>query len=88
MIKDRFYAESIIYCLIGSLSESRDDAMAHRKVPNYFIAVKLSLPDMLGFVLWRMRNRSRKFVACSLGLVLIVYSLVMIFHVHWLVYYE
>ncbi|WP_373887475.1 hypothetical protein [Desulfosporosinus nitroreducens] len=48
------------------------------------MAVKLLLPFILGFVLWRIRNRSLKFVTCSLGLLLIVHSVVMIFHVYWI----
>ena len=51
--------------------------------PIIFIAVKLSLPVMLGFVLWEIRDRSRKFVACSLWLVLVVYSVVMMFRAYW-----
>jgi len=58
------------------------------KSPIAFMAVKLSLPVILSFVIWRIRNRSRKFVACSLGLVLIVYSVVMVLHVYWIVFYE
>jgi hypothetical protein len=55
------------------------------KSPIAFMAVKLSLPVMLGFVLWKIRNRSRKFVASSLWLVLIVYSVVMMFHACWII---
>lgn len=55
------------------------------KSPIEFMAVKLSLPVMLGVVLWEIRDRSSKFVACSLWLVLIVYSMVMILHVYWIV---
>ncbi|SHH13837.1 MULTISPECIES: DUF5658 family protein [Desulfosporosinus] len=56
--------------------------------PIVFMTVKLSLPVMLGFVLWEIRDRSRKFVACSLWLVLIVYSVVMMFHAYWILVYE
>ena len=56
--------------------------------PITFMAIKLSLPVMLGFVLWEIRDRSRKFVACSLWLVLILYWVVMMFHAYWLVVYE
>ncbi|MDO0821960.1 DUF5658 family protein [Desulfosporosinus nitroreducens] len=56
--------------------------------PIVFMTVKLSLPFMLGFVLWEIRDRSRKFVACSMWLVLIVYSFVMISHAYWIVIYE
>ncbi|SDH42716.1 hypothetical protein SAMN05443529_11351 [Desulfosporosinus hippei DSM 8344] len=49
-----------------------------------FMVFKLSIPVMLAFVLWKIRNRSRKFVACSMGLVLMVYSIVMVFHVYWI----
>jgi len=55
--------------------------------PVAFMAAKLSLPVILGLILWRIRNRSRKFVACSLGFVLIVYAAVMLFHVYWIVFY-
>ena len=55
------------------------------KSPIVFMSVKLSLPVMLVFVLWRIRNRSRKFVTYSLGLVLSVYAVVMVFHVYWVV---
>jgi len=58
------------------------------KNPIAFMAVKLSLPIMLGFVFWRIRNRSHRFVAWSLGLVLIVYAVVRTFHVYWIVFYE
>ncbi|HBV87536.1 MAG TPA: hypothetical protein DEF42_12995 [Desulfosporosinus sp.] len=51
-----------------------------------FMIVKLSIPVMLGFVLWEIRDRSRKFVACSLWLVLVVYSVVMMLHGYWIVY--
>ncbi len=47
--------------------------------PIVFMTVKLSLPVMLGFVLWEIRNRSRRFIDYSLWLVLIVYSVVMMF---------
>jgi len=56
--------------------------------PIVFMTVKLSLPVMLGFVLWEIRDRSGKFVACSLWLVLIVYTVVMVFHVYWIVFYK
>ncbi|WP_373887484.1 DUF5658 family protein [Desulfosporosinus nitroreducens] len=55
------------------------------KSPIIFIAVKLSLPVALGLVFWRIRNRSRKFVAYSLRLVLIVYAVVMGSHVYWII---
>ena len=54
------------------------------KSPIAFMAVKLSLPVILGIIFWRIRNRSCKFVACSLGLVLIVYAVVMVLHVYWI----
>jgi len=56
--------------------------------PIVFMIIKLSLPVMLGFVLWEIRNRSRKFVAYSLGLVLIVYSVVLMLHIYWIVFYK
>jgi hypothetical protein len=56
--------------------------------PITFMAIKLSLPIMLGFVLWEIRDKSRKFGACSLWLVLIAYSVVMVFHGYWIVFYE
>ncbi|MDR3585515.1 MAG: DUF5658 family protein [Desulfosporosinus sp.] len=52
-----------------------------------FMAVKLSLLVILGFIFWRIRNRSRKFVVCLLGLVLIVYSVVIGLHVYRVVLY-
>lgn len=58
------------------------------KSPIVFMTVKLSLPVALGLLLWKIRKRSRKFVVCSLGFVLIVYAVVMVFHVYWLVFYE
>jgi Na+/proline symporter len=58
------------------------------KGPVAFMAVKLLLPVILGLIFWKIRNRSRKFVACSLGLVLIVYVVVMVLHVYWIVFYE
>ena len=58
------------------------------KSPITFMAIKLSLPVMLGFVLWEIWDRSRKFVTYSLWLVLIVYSVVMMFHAYWIVFYE
>jgi len=51
------------------------------KSPIVFIAVKSSLPVILGLILWKIRKRSRKYVTCSLGLVLIAYTVVMGFHV-------
>ena len=56
--------------------------------PIAFMAVKLSLPVILGLILCKIRNRSRKFIAYSLGFVLIVYSVVMGLHVYWLVCYD
>jgi len=56
--------------------------------PIVFMTVKLSLPVMLGFVLWEIRNRSRKFVDCSLWLFMIVYSVVMVLHVYWVIIYD
>lgn len=58
------------------------------KSPITFMDIKLSLPVMLGFVLWEIRDRSRKFVAYSLWLVLVVYSIVMLFHGYWILVYE
>ena len=56
--------------------------------PIVFLTVKLLLPVILGLIFWRIRNTSCKFVAWSLGLVLIVYAVVMLFHVYWIVFYE
>ena len=56
--------------------------------PVAFMAAKLSLPIILGFIFWKIRNRSCKFVTYSLGLVLIVYAMVMVFHVYRIMYYE
>lgn len=53
--------------------------------PIVFMIVKLSLPVMLGFVLWEIRDRSRRFVAYSWRLVLLVYAVVMVFHVYWII---
>jgi len=53
--------------------------------PIVFMAVKLLLPVMLGYVLWEKRNRSRKFVNYSLWLILVVYSGIMVFHVYWII---
>ena len=58
------------------------------KSPIAFMTVKLSIPIILGLVFWKIRNRSRKFVTCSLGLVLIAYSVAMVFHVYWIAFYE
>ena len=58
------------------------------KNPIAFIAVKLSLPLMLGFVLWEIRDRSRKFVAFSMWLVVIVYAAVMVLHIGWVMFYD
>lgn len=55
------------------------------EAPIVFMVVKLSLPFMLGFVLWEIRDRSRKFVTCSMWLVLIVYTVVMALHIYWIV---
>ncbi len=54
------------------------------KSPIGLMAVKLLLPVILGSLLWQIRNRSRRSVSYSLGLVLLVYSLVMIAHLHWI----
>jgi len=56
--------------------------------PIVFMTVKLSLTVMLGFVLWEIRDRSRKFVACSMWLVLIVYAAVMVLHIGWVMLYD
>ena len=56
--------------------------------PIAFMAVKLSLPVILGIIFWRIRDRSGKFVACAWGLVLIVYAVVMVLHVIGLVIFE
>jgi len=58
------------------------------KSPIVFIAVKVPIPVMLGFIFWWIRDRSRRFVYCSLELLLIVYSMVMMLHVYWLVFFE
>lgn len=55
------------------------------KSPIVFMAVKLMLPVILGFIFWKIRKRSRTFVTYSLGVVLIVYAAVMVLHVYWLV---
>ncbi len=55
------------------------------KSPITFMAIKLSLPVMLRFVLWKRQETSNKFATCSLGLVLIVYSVVMMFHAYWVI---
>jgi len=56
-----------------------------KKSPFVFMVVKLSLPVMLGFVLWGIRNTSRKLVIYGLRLVLIVYSVVIGQHVWWII---
>jgi len=53
--------------------------------PITFMAIKLSLPVMLGFVLLKREDRSNKFVTCSLGLLLVVYSVVIFLHIYWVI---
>ena len=55
--------------------------------PIVFIVVKASIPFILGFVLWRIRNKNRRFVEYSLGLILAVYIIIMAFHVYWMIIY-
>ena len=52
------------------------------KSPIVFMVFKLSFPAILGIVFWRMRNRSSRFVTYSLGLVLVVYSVVIVLQVY------
>jgi hypothetical protein len=49
-----------------------------------FMAVKLALPVVVGVIFWQIKNRSRRFVNYSLGLILIVYTIVLMFHVLWI----
>ena len=51
--------------------------MLIKKSPIAFMAVKMSLPIILGLIFWRIRNRSRKLVSYGLVVVLIVYVVVM-----------
>jgi len=55
------------------------------KSPITLRTVKLSLPVMLGFVLWKRQETSNKFVTCSLGLLLVVYSVVILLHIYWVI---
>ncbi len=54
------------------------------KSPGAFMTVKLLLLVILGFIFWRIRNRSRRFVAYALGFALSVYVVVMEIHVYWI----
>ncbi len=49
------------------------------------IVFKLALPVILGFIFWRLRYRSRRFVTFGLGVVLGTYLVVIGFHVRWVV---
>ncbi len=60
-------------------------AVIINKSPVGLMEIKLLLPIILGFVFWKIRNGSRRFVTYSLGLVLVVYATVMGFHVYWVV---
>jgi len=53
------------------------------KNPYVFMFVKLFLPIILGLMLWRIMNKS--FVTYSLGLILAVYSVVLVLHAYWVV---
>ncbi len=58
------------------------------KSPITFMAIKLSLPVMLGFVLWKRQDRSSKFVTCFLGLLLVVYSVVIFLNIYRVLIYD
>ncbi|MDO0823089.1 DUF5658 family protein [Desulfosporosinus nitroreducens] len=49
-----------------------------------FMTIKLSIPIILGVVFWRIRRNSRKLVTYSLGVIVIVYTVVNMIHVYWL----
>ncbi|KLU59681.1 hypothetical protein CEB3_c38130 [Peptococcaceae bacterium CEB3] len=50
-----------------------------------FIAVKVSLPVILGFLLWRARNRPHKWVVRLLIVAVLAYAVIIIAHAHWIV---
>ncbi|KLU62966.1 hypothetical protein CEB3_c06280 [Peptococcaceae bacterium CEB3] len=49
------------------------------------MAVKVSLPVILGFLLWRARNRPHKWVIRLLLTAVLAYALVIIAHAHWII---
>jgi hypothetical protein len=56
------------------------------KSPVGFMALKLSVPIILGFVLWKIKTK--KLVIYSLlGLVLVVYAMVIVVHIYWVIRY-
>ncbi|KLU63326.1 hypothetical protein CEB3_c03060 [Peptococcaceae bacterium CEB3] len=60
------------------------DAVADCEKPVAFMAAKVSLPVILGFLLWRARNVTHKLVTRLLVLAVLVYAVVIIAHAHWI----
>ena len=48
------------------------------------MTIKILLPIILGTACWWIRNVSRKLVSIGLGGIVIVYSYIMMLHVHWI----
>jgi len=55
------------------------------KSPVGFMAVKLMMPVILGFLFWRNMNKLNKFFAYSLEFVLIVYAMIILLHLYWII---
>ncbi|KLU61755.1 hypothetical protein CEB3_c19340 [Peptococcaceae bacterium CEB3] len=53
--------------------------------PVAFMAAKVSLPVILGFLLWKAQNRPHKFVIRLLIVAILTYALVIIAHAYWIV---
>ncbi|AET70487.1 hypothetical protein Desor_5096 [Desulfosporosinus orientis DSM 765] len=52
--------------------------------PNYLRAFKVLLPIVLGAACWRTRNKSQQLIVIGLGLLMFVYSWILLMHVYWL----
>lgn len=71
---------------INAISEANPMMLSAIRDPILLMIMKILLPVILGVSCWIGRDKVRKkMVTYSLGLVLVVYSMVTLLHIYWIV---
>ena len=52
--------------------------------PDVFMVYKLALPIILSVITWHMRNKVRWLIICGLTIVLCIYTVIIVFHICWI----
>ena len=71
---------------INAISEANPMMLSAIRSPILLMIMKILLPVILGVSCWIGRDKvSKKMITYSLGLVLVVYSMVTLLHIYWIV---